>query len=334
MKLLILGGTQFVGRHLVEAALAAGHDLTRFNRGQTGATLFPQLETRRGDRRHDLSALASGQWDAVLDCCGFLPSEVERSAALLRERVGRYVFISSVSAYASFAAPNREGSPLGQLRDPTTEVIDGSTYGPLKAACEQRVRHHYGDERTLLLRPGLVVGPHDPTERFTYWPARLAGAGDGAPVLVPGRPEDGLQFIDARDLARFALQGLEAGLSGAFNVLSAPEQVRRADLLAACAEAAGHSPELVWADSPRLLELGVKPWSELPLWLPPEGDYAAFMLSENGAAMAAGLRLRPLSETVRDTLAWWQGLPPEQQGFSKAGISRAREAELLSAIRD
>jgi len=329
MKLLILGGTQFLGRHLVEAALAAGHELTLFNRGQTGAALFSQLETRRGDRRQDLSALAQGKWDAVLDCCGYLPSEVERSAALLRGRVGRYVFISSVSAYASFAAPNREDSPLGVLSDPLTEVVDGSTYGPLKAACEQRVLAHFSDQ-ALLIRPGLVVGPHDPTQRFTYWPARLAGAVDGEPVLVPGRPDDGLQFIDARDLADFVLHRLAGGQGGCFNVLAGNS---RADLLTACGAAACVRPELVWADGARLLELGVKPWTDLPLWLPAEGDYAAFMQIDHRAALAAGLRLRPLADTVRDTLAWWRALPPVQQVFSKAGLTRAREAELLAAIR-
>lgn len=332
MKLLILGGTQFVGRHIVEAARAAGHDLTLFNRGQTAADLFPDLEVRRGNRRKDLSALAEGQWDAVIDSCGYLPGEVERSAVLLHGRVGRYVFISSVSAYASFAQGNDEQSPLGMLADPATELVDGSSYGPLKAACEARVQAVFAD-RALVIRPGLVVGPHDPTQRFTYWPARIGTAGDEEPVLVPGPPEDGLQFVDARDLAAFVLRATERELGGAFNVLNAPKQYTRADLLAACAAVAGVAPQWFWADSPALLALGVKPWTDLPLWLPPEGDFAAFMQTANGAALAAGLQLRPLADTVADTLRWWRGLPAEQQGFVKAGISRDREAQLLDQLR-
>eukprot|EP01137_Pigoraptor_chileana_P015270 Opistho-2@70984 len=161
MRILILGGTQFVGRHLVEAAQAAGHELTLFNRGRTAASLFPDLELRRGDRRSDLSALVQGRWDAVIDACGYLPGEVERSTALLRGRVGLYVFISSVSAYASFEQPNEEDSPLGPLQDPDTEIVDGASYGPLKAACEQRVAVNFPGQ-ALIIRPGPVVGPHDP----------------------------------------------------------------------------------------------------------------------------------------------------------------------------
>lgn len=332
MKLLILGGTQFVGRHIVEAARAVGHELTLFNRGQTAAALFPDLDVRHGDRRKDLSALADGEWDAVIDTCGYLPGEVERSAALLRGRVGNYIFVSSVSAYASFARSNDEESPLGVLSDPDTEVVDGGSYGPLKAACEARVQAHFPG-RSLIIRPGLVVGPHDPTQRFTYWPARVGSAVDGEPILSPGSPADAIQLIDARDLAHFVLQSAECARVGVFNLLSAPGQYSRGDLLSACEAAAGVRPQWVWADSPALLALGAKPWTELPLWLPPEGDFAAFMQTANGAALAAGLQLRPLSETVADTLQWWLGLPSEQQVFVKAGIGRAREAELLAKLR-
>jgi len=334
MKLLILGGTQFVGRHLVEAALARGHEPTLFNRGRNAA-LFPQLERRVGDRRGDLSALALGEWDAVIDTCGYLPREVEASAALLRGRVGRYLFVSSASVYAGFAAPNDEGSPLGRvedLPDPATEVVDGSSYGPLKAACEARVRAHFG-AAALLIRPGLIVGPHDPTQRFSYWPARLARAADGEAVLAPGRPDDGLQFIDVRDLAAFALDALTQGLGGAFNALSAPGQWRRDELLQACAAAAGVAPRWVWGGDQPLLDLGLQPWTELPLWLPASGDHAAFMRCDNRAALAAGLRIRPLAQTVADTLAWWRGLPPEQQAFTKAGLAPQREAEALAALQ-
>lgn len=331
MKILILGGTQFVGRHLVEAALAAAdHDVTLFNRGQTAAALFPQLERRQGDRRGDLTPLAQGEWDAVIDCCGYLPGEVGRMLDCLAGRVGLYVYISSVSAYAGFAEPNDEGSPLGVPVDPDTEIVDGASYGPLKAACDRLVRERAA--RALVIRPGLVVGPQDPTQRFTYWPARVASAADGEPLLVPGRPDDGLQWIDARDLAAFVIHRTEQGAAGVFNVHSGPDQFRRADLLQACAAVAGRRPQWVWGEDARLVELGVKPWNDLPLWLPPGGEYAGFMQCANGAALAAGLRLRPIEETVADTLAWWRALPPAQQRFERAGLTREREAELLGQL--
>lgn len=336
MRLLILGGTQFVGRHLVEAAVAQGHEVTLFHRGQTAPTLFPGLARRLGDRRADLSALAEGEWDAVLDCCGYLPREVAATAKLLKGRVGQYLYISSVSAYASFAAPNAEDSPLGQLSDPDTEVIDGASYGPLKAACEVALLAHFASP--LILRPSLVVGPFDPTQRFTYWPARVASAQAGEPVLVPAPAQEPLQFIDARDLAEFALLALSRGLTGRFNVAGTPGQVNghvtRQDLLDACVAAAGlaAAPAWVWADSAALMAQGVKPWNELPLWLPPEHEYAGFMQCSNAAALQAGLRLRPLRDTVADTLAWWQSLPEAEQQFSRAGLSPQREREVLAGL--
>lgn len=335
MRLLVLGGTRFVGRHIVEAALARGHELTLFNRGQSGAALFQAVEQRLGDRRADLSALAEGEWDAVIDTCGYLPREVEASAALLRGRVGRYLFVSSISAYASFAQPNHEDAPLGMLSDPTTEIVDGETYGPLKAACEARVAAQFGAAHSLIVRPGLVVGPHDPTQRFTYWPARVARAAPGEAVLVPDCLDAGLQFIDARDLAAFALDALEQGRSGAFNAVAAPAQWRWAELLAACVQAAGLGetpPRWLRASAQELSALQVKPWQDLPLWIPAEGDHAAFMRSDNARALAAGLCIRPLQQTVADTLAWWRGLPPDEQVFGKAGLSAEREARLIEAL--
>lgn len=332
LRLLVLGGTRFVGRHFAQAARAAGHHLTLFNRGQSGPAPVEGIVELRGDRRSDLSALAQGEWDAVVDCCGYLPREVQASASLLRARVGRYLFVSSVSAYASFVRPNREDLALGVLAAPGTEVIDGDTYGPLKAACEQRVQDAFG-ERALIIRPGLVVGPHDPTERFTYWPARVAQAVDGEPVLLPGAAGDPLQWIDARDLAAFMLRGVERGMGGAFNLVTAPAAHDWGGLVQACADAAGCQPQWVWAEPRRLLDLGVKPWQDLPLWLPADAEHAAFMASDNAAAVAAGLQTRPVLDTVADTLRWWRALPAGQQSFTKAGISREREGELLAALK-
>lgn len=334
MKLLIIGGTQFVGRHLMEAALARGDQVTLFNRGQTVIELPAGVELRRGDRRQDLSALAEGTWDTVVDACGYLPGEVSRMAELLAARIGCYAFISSVSAYADARQPNDEGSALGRMDDPETEVVDGRTYGPLKALCEQAVLQHVGVQHSLLIRPGLVVGPYDPTQRFTWWPARMARvAHDGAPVLAPGIPDRPLQFVDARDLAAFVLHALDTGRRGVFNAVAPPGFTTMAALLAHCAEAAGVAADLQWVSELQLLQQGVKPWVDLPLWLPSDGEYASFMAVNSDKAQAAGMHNRPLTQTIADTLAWWRSLPPDQQAFTKAGLAPEREAELISAAR-
>ena len=342
MRLLIIGGTRFVGRHLLDAALAGCHQVTLFNRGQSlagGAVVLPAGTTwLQGDRDADLSALtgpasAGGQWDAVVDTCAYLPAQAQRMAQALAGRVGRYVLISSVSAYASAAQPNPEDAPLATLPDPDTTVVDGRSYGPLKALCEAAVLQQFGTERTLLLRPGLVVGPFDPTQRFTWWPARLARAAqDGLPVLAPGAPQRALQCIDARDLAAFVLRLLADGASGAFNAVAPPGFTTMAGLLQACALAAGGQPTLRWVADADLLAQGVQPWVDLPLWLPAGGEHAAFMHVPTLRAQAAGLHIRPLAQTVADTLAWWQALPAPAQQFSLAGLSAQREAAVLAAL--
>lgn len=330
MKLLVIGGTRFVGRHIVDAALARGASVTIFNRGQS-APAPAGVAQLRGDRNGDLAALARGSWDAVIDTCGYLPAEVTRMAQSLRGRVGCYLFISSVSVYASAATPNSEGSALGVIADTDTSVVDGRTYGPLKALCEAALHASVGDA-ALVYRPGLVVGPHDSTQRFTYWPARLARATAGDTVLAPGTPDAPVQFIDARDLAAFALHGLESGARGVFNVVTEPGRMTMADVLGACASAAGASVRFAWRDVAALEALGLKPWSDLPLALPPTPDYRAFMQVDARRVLAAGLTTRPLARTVADTLAWYRSLPPEQQAFDKAGLSSEREAAALAAL--
>lgn len=334
MDLLIIGGTQFVGRHLVEAACRRGDRVTVFNRGLTADPLPPQVERRRGDRRADLSALAEGRWDAVLDCCGYLPAEVDRMAAALADRIGCYAYISSVSAYADSRQPNDETSALGHIDDSDTEVVDSRTYGPLKAHCEAALAQRIEASRRLVIRPGLVVGPHDPTQRFTWWPARLARAAlDGAPVLLPGAPQRPLQFIDGRDLADFVLQALARAQRGVFNVIAPPGFTTMAALIDVCARAVGApDPTLHWIDEASLLRSDLRPWNDLPLWMPATGEYAAFMAASTAKAQAAGLRIRPLAETVADTLAWWRALPPQQRAFTKAGLAPEREAALLASI--
>jgi len=331
LKLLLIGGSQFVGRHLVEAAAARGDEVTVFNRGLT-ATRWPAgVEIRQGDRKGDLSALADGQWDAVVDTCGYLPRDVTRTAECLHGRVGRYAFISSISVYADFTRPNDEGSVLGRIDDSNTDVVDGRTYGPLKALCEQAVTARFGDH-ALLIRPGLIVGPHDTTQRFTYWPARAARAADGEAVLVPGAADDGVQFIDVRDVAAFVLRACDAGLGGPFNVVSPARALTMGAVLDACASAAGTRPRWCWANAAAIERCGLQPWIDLPLWLLPAGEHAAFALTDTRAAQAAGLTLRPLAQTVADTLAWHRSLPADQQAFTKAGLSPEREAAALQAL--
>jgi len=332
MKLLVIGGTRFVGRHLVDAALARGDSVTLFNRGQTPASLPPGVALIRGDRRADLAALAGQRWDAVVDCCGYLPSEVASMAEALDTRVDRYVFISSVSVYGSFATPNHEGSALGHIDDADTTVVDGRTYGPLKALCEQALVQRLG-HRALIIRPALVVGPHDPTQRFTWWPARVYRAvQDGRPMIAPGTPTRPLQFVDARDLAQFVLTALDAGLAGPYNA-AAPSGFTTMDgLLKACAKAAGGAPSLFWVSDAELQRQDVGPWVPLPLWIPAKDEHTGFMATDCSKAHAAGLRTRPLQDTVNDTLAWWRSLPEAEQVFDKAGLTPEREAQVIAAV--
>ena len=333
MKLLMIGGTRFVGRHIVEAALARGDSVTLFNRGRTGAAP-PGVEFRQGDRNGDLAALAEGRWDAVVDTCGYLPAEVAHMAQMLRGRVGCYLFISSVSVYASTSTPSREESPLGTIADPDTTTVDGRTYGPLKALCEAQVERGFPGA-ALVLRPGLIVGPHDPTQRYTYWPARLARAAEGDTVLAPGTPNAPVQWIDVRDLAAFALRCIHSGARGHFNVVSEGGRFTFGELLAACAAcgaSAGVKVRFEWCDIAALQAQGVEPWSDLPLAVPADDEHRAFMLTDASRAIGAGLASRPLARTVADTLAWYRGLPPEQQVFDKAGLTPEREAAVLAAL--
>ena len=326
MRLLVIGGTRFVGRHLVDAALARGDQVTVFNRGQSGR-VPAGVEQRTGDRRADLSALATGTWDAVVDTCGYLPAEVRSMAATLAGRVGAYAFVSSISVYAGTATPNDESGAVGVIDDVLTTTVDGRTYGPLKALCEAALSEVLGAD-ALVLRPGLIVGPHDPTQRFTYWPARLARAADGDAVLAPGRPEAAVQVIDARDLAAFTLKLLDDGARGTFNTVGLPTTMQA--VLQACADASGVRPDWRWVDIATLQARGLQPWSDLPLALPDDADHAGFMRTDVRRALAVGLVTRPLAETVADTLAWWQALPPAQQVFDKAGLTPEREAAALA----
>jgi 2'-hydroxyisoflavone reductase len=331
MKILILGGTQFVGRHIIEAAQARDHRVTLFNRGRTNAELYPQVEKLRGDRDGALDALRGRAWDAVIDTSGYVPRIVGQSAGLLRDAVQRYLFISTISVYASLAEPGvNEDSALATLADYSVEAITGETYGGLKVLCERTVQDAYG-ARALIVRPGLIVGPHDPTHRFTYWPARMADADRcGGEVLAPDEPGHLTQFIDARDLAEWCVRLLEADAAGVYNATGPDYPLTLGAVFAACRAAAGTDVRFTWADEDFLLAQGVIPFRDLPLWVPvSEAGFGAVDISR---ALAAGLTFRPLDVTARDTLAWYAGRSAAEQAASaeRAGLSAAREAELLA----
>ena len=320
MRLLVLGGTKFLGRHAVDAALADGHDVTIFTRGRTNAELFPEAAHLQGDRDGGLDALARGEWDGVVDTSGYVPRVVRQSAELLRDRVGRYVFVSSISVYADFSEPVDEATPVAELDDPASEDIQAD-YGALKAACERVVEETYG-ERSARVRAGLIVGPYDPTDRFTYWPRRIARGGT---VLGPGDPDAPVQFVDARDLGAWLVQLALAGPGGTFNATGPAEPLTFRELLERARAATGSDAEVVWVDDQRVLEAGVQPWTELPLWLP-GGEYAGMARADTSRALAAGLTFRPVEETVVDTLAWDRTVDGE-----RPTLAHEREQEILSA---
>jgi len=292
MKLLVLGGTVFLGRHIVQAALEQGHQVTLLNRGRHGASLFPTAERLTGDRDGDLQALLGRRFDAVIDCCGYTPEQLARSARALDADTPHYTFISSISAYAAFAP--------GIRFDETAPLATGlEGYGALKARAEEAIEAALPG-RVARVRPGLIVGPFDPTGRFTYWPLRAARGGD---VLAPGRPERPVQFIDARDLALWCLQLARDRATGVFNAVG--PSVTMASLLEECRAATCCDARFVWMSDDQLVAQGVAPWTGLPLWIP-EADpaFGGLLLADNRRALAAGLTARPVRETVFDTFQW------------------------------
>lgn len=327
MRILLLGGPKFLGLHLIEAALANGHTLTLFNRGQTNPNRFPQVEKLRGDRDGGLDPLRGRTWDVVMDTCGYLPRLVGDSARLLQDSVEHYTFISSISVYAHLPQVGMdESAPVGTLEDESVEQITGETYGPLKALCEQAVERHF-PQRALHVRAGLIVGPHDPTDRFTYWVVRAARGGE---VLAPARPDYLTQFIDVRDLAEWTIRMAEARHAGTYNATGPLQPLPMGELLQAARDASGSDAQFTWVSEAFLLENKVAPWSELPLWIPDsDPDAAGFSTVRCARALAAGLRYRPLADTLRDTLAWAQARPAEHAW--RAGLTPEREAELLAA---
>jgi 2'-hydroxyisoflavone reductase len=351
LRILVLGGTGFLGPHFVEAARAKGHALTLFNRGKSNPTRFSgeefkDIEQLRGDRKSDMTALeGERRWDAVLDTSAYIPADVTRSAKLLAPRVGQYLIVSTISVYAKIDTPGQdETAPLAQLTDPTVTEITGETYGGLKALCEQAAEAEMPG-RVTVVRPGLIVGPGDNSDRFTYWPAR---ADRGGEILAPGSAQDPTQFIDVRDLAEFLLLTLEQRHIGIYNADAREGAITMGGLLTACQAVSkrmntiycvrapcpqppGHDSTLTWVPADFLEAQKVSAWQDMPVWMPATGNDAGFGRVSTQRARAIGLRYRPLETTIADTLAYWRELPEERRAKPKAGLTPAREAEVLAA---
>lgn len=351
LEILVLGGTGFLGPHFVEAARAKGHALTLFNRGKSNPTRFSgeefkNIEQLQGDRKADMAALQGDRrWDAVLDTSAYIPADVTRSAKLLAPRVGQYLIVSTISVYAKTDTPGQdETAPLATLADPTVTEVTGESYGGLKALCEKAAEAEMPG-RTTVVRPGLIVGPGDTTDRFTYWPAR---ADRGGEILAPGSAADPTQFIDVRDLAEFLLLTLEQRHIGTYNADAREGAITMGALLSACqavskrmntiqcvrapcTQPPGHDSTLTWVPAEFLEAQKVSPWQDMPVWIPAQGDYAGFGRISTQRARAIGLKYRPIETTVADTLAYWRDLPEDRRAKPKAGLTPAREAEVLKA---
>lgn len=328
-RILMLGGTGFVGRHITEAALDAGHHVGLFNRGQTNPEAFAgrDVEHLAGDRRAgDLAALStSGDWDACVDVNAYVPREVREACDALDGRVGHYTYISTVSVYVpSEKGPIDEDSPAGTLDDPTTEDVSNETYGPLKVLCEEAALQAFPANCTVI-RPGIVAGPYDPTDRFTYWVRRMAQGGE---VLAPNRPDQPMQVVHARDQAEFVVKASVERIHGQFNSVGPTEPLTFAGMLDACAAAAGTAGSVTveWVDEAFLQGEGVY----LPLWLPSSSGMDGLFEASSERARAAGLANRSIVDTAADTLAWDR---TRDQSKVLADMPREREQELLGKWR-
>jgi 2'-hydroxyisoflavone reductase len=328
--ILILGGTGFIGPHIVDAARARGHTVTLFNRGKTHPGLFPDVEKLHGDRDGHLEALVGRKWDAVVDPSGFVPRIVKASAELLAPNVGHYVFVSTISVYAGEDIVGAdETAPATTIDDPTNEDV-GKNYGALKALCE-RAAEAAMPGRVANIRPGLIVGPGDATGRFTHWPTRMADGGD---VLAPGDGATPVQYIDGRDLAAWIVRAIEQRTVGVYNALGPARRLTMREALEACNRAAGGRANLVWVDAAFLAARGITEWQNLPMWADAKGENAGFGTRSNQRAVAAGLAFRSTEDTARDTLAWLATLDePERSKFRSSGIARDKELEVIAAWR-
>ncbi len=327
ISILILGGTGFIGPHMVRSAQARGHVITLFNRGKTNTHLFPEVEKLKGDRENDLESLKGRKWDVVIDNSAIRPWWVRDSAQLLKHSVDRYLFTSTRSTYADFSEIGMdENSPQ---YDPDPTAVDERRrlgYGQDKVLCEREARKAFGDH-TLIVRPGLIVGPGDNTDRFTYWPVRIDRGGE---VLAPGDPENGVMFIDVRDLAEWYIRLIENGNTGSYNALGPQAPLTFAEFLYGCRAVTNANVSFTWVDTNFLLDRELRPYREFPCWMPAEGDRLGFQRFDLSKPLAAGLTYRPLAVTAFDTLEWYKSLPGERTAELKAGISAKREFEVLA----
>lgn len=344
-RLLILGGTGFIGPHMVEYALGRGHTVTLFNRGRTNTHLFPTVEKLVGDRNNDISALEGREWDVVLDNHSTLPRWVRMTAQLLKDSAEQYVHVSSISVYATDTAelngwkntepgsPERERmrideeSALMQLPDGhEDEEVTGRTFGPFKALAEQEAREAFPGRATIV-RPGLIVGPRDRSDRFTYWPARIDRGGE---IMVPGNGRDEVQLIDVRDLTSWIVRLAENGVTGTFNGTGPEGRLSMAGLVYGIRAVTSSPVRFTWADAHWLAEHEVRPWSDMPVWMP--DDPQSYVRIDR--ALEQGLTFRPLADTSLDTLEWHKSRSAERRAELRAGLAPEREAELLRALHE
>jgi 2'-hydroxyisoflavone reductase len=329
LRVLIFGGTGFLGPHFVQALQAGGHQITLFNRGKSNPGLFKDLETLIGDRDGKLDALKGRDWDVVIDDSGYVPRQVKLSADLLKDHVRHYLFISSISVYGTFPKPGLdEDDKVAEVPDAKVEEVTNETYPGLKAGCEQVVESTYGS-RSTIVRPHYVVGPGDSTDRFTYWVARAARGGQ---VLAPGSASDPLQYIDVRDLAAFVRRCAEQRPTGRFNACTPPGAHTMGELMEAGKRVSGSNATFVWADAEFIQKNGLMAKGEMPIWLPSTGPFAGALLVSSARAVQQGLRFRDLETTVRDTLEWHNKRPAEQRQKLAVGLTPERESELLKQL--
>lgn len=339
LKILVLGGTGLIGPPLVEYALARGHEVTIFNRGKTNTHLFPDIEKLRGDRNDDISSIvdqvaAGRRWDAVVDNTASIPRWVSESAGALKDAADLYLYTSSISAYADSSTPGAdEDAPLGTITAEdeatvkTTSDITGENYGPLKARCEEEARTAFPDS-CIVVRPGLIVGRYDRSDRFTYWPVRVFRGGE---VMAPGNPDDPVQFIDSSDLGEWYIRLLENRALGTYNGVGPRSPMTIAGMLHGIRACVDNEISFTWVDADFLEAHEVAPWMHMTVWVPPVGEYAGFASSSIQRALDAGLTFRPLAETVKTTMDYWSSLPEERRAQPRAGLPAEKENEVLAA---
>ncbi|HSZ08126.1 MAG TPA: NAD-dependent epimerase/dehydratase family protein [Steroidobacteraceae bacterium] len=334
LRILILGGTGFTGPHQVRYALSRGHQITLFNRGKQPHEWPGAVEELIGDRNTgDLKALEGREWDVCIDNPTTLPFWVRDAGRVLQGKVKHYVFISTISVYADDLKPADESAPVAGYtgKDAMAETLEslrakGELYGPLKAFSEKEAQKQFPGKATII-RPGLIVGPGDETDRFTYWPVRLARGGE---VLAPGDGSDPVQIIDARDLAEWTIRMAETRTLGTFNATGPDHSLQMKEMLSGIAAAIHADARPIWVPADFLASEKVEAWSNMPVWVPGHGDTAGFARRSIAKALAAGLRFRPLDMTASDTLTWFGQQPAERQAKLKAGLTPEREQGVLA----